>query len=238
MTGRAGVDWWQKNDRFCFSFVTCTGGFASMIDCWDDAVDPFESVAQSGKDDGRSAGLRDGYLEGLNLGTTKGWEMGLELGYYKDFADGIMEAMDRKQLSSDVVTGHQRRRTAERVERCRTLAGDISQMINDFPDPETLLKSNNCDGRLGGVDSSGEVVHSMAILDISSALEGIRIKFKLLCTLLKTKQSFELKSILNLDDRTSDETVESAEDGNRDEVKSESKLSLPIEGVTTLESDW
>jgi hypothetical protein len=214
-----------------------------MNDCWDDAVDPFESVAQSGKDEGRSAGLRDGYLEGLNLGITKGWEMGLELGYYKNFVDG----MDRIQLlSSNVVIGNQPRRKAERIERCRTLASDISQMINEFPDPETLLKSNsNCDDQqIDGVDSSSsEVVHSMAMLDISSSLERIRIKFKLLCTLLKTKQSFELKHVLNLGDRTLDEKViastqGSTEGDDREVVNSESKLSLPIDGVNSLESDW
>ena len=217
-----------------------------MNDCWDDAVDPFESVAQSGKDDGRSAGLRDGYLEGLNLGITKGWELGLELGYYKNFVDGIIEGMDRIQLlSSDVVIGHQPRRAADRIERCRTLASDISQMINDFPDPETLLKSNsNCDDQqIDGVDSSSDVVHTMAVLDISSSLERIRIKFKLLCTLLKTKQSFELKHVLNLGDRTLDEIVigfakESSEGDDREEVKSESKSSLPIDGVNSIESDW
>lgn len=217
-----------------------------MNDFWDDAVDPFEFVAQSGKDEGRSAGVRDGYLEGLTLGTTKGWEFGLELGYYKEFADGIIEAMNggviRRQLSSDIVTGQNRRRTAERLERCQTLASDISQMINDFPDPETLLKSNNCDDQLDGVDNSGEIIHLMAMLDISSSLERIRIKFKLLCTLLKTKQSFELQSVLNLGDGTVEKVIgvtqESAEDGNRENLKSVSKLNLPIEGVSSLESDW
>ena len=38
------------------------------------------------------------------------------------------------------------------------------------------------------------------MLDVTTAIERIRSKFKLLCVLLKTKQSFDLKSVLELGD--------------------------------------
>lgn len=137
---------------------------------WDDdllyrvAVDPFVDVARSGTREGRVAGLKRGYLDGLNIGTSKGWELGLELGYYNEFAreisDHVLKLERRRRTqrqydASSMISGEggQRQRqqkqpirTAHRTERCRTLADDISRMIDDFPDPDALLRS----GRGGG----------------------------------------------------------------------------------------
>jgi hypothetical protein len=244
---------------------------SSSSDRWDDdilyhvAVDPFERIASSGREEGRSAGLRDGYLAGLNIGTSKGWEVGLELGYYRDFARGILsEGIDEQRPSSSATTTLPAGQSAHRMERCRTLAGEVSRMIDEFPDPDSLLSrddrqwptteeeahharertgrrrraaaaaassgdgcsgdgcsSDGCsadgcseqksvDG--GAIDflDSDEAAMTMrstdqakaTMLDVSASLERIRAKFKLLCILLRTKQSFDLRRVLELGSRS------------------------------------
>ena len=226
---------------------------SSAVDhCWDDdllyrvAVDPFELIATSGRDEGRTAGLRDGYHEGLDIGTSKGWEIGLELGYYHSFARRISDGIRERRSSSSssrttMMPGQQQQRqqqrTAHRSERCRTLAGDISRMIDEFPDPDSLLSlddtrpgglarhaggkagrgrgtavaSSSSDGGLSARDGDAMIGSSdcdeaamstsgidtvATTLDVSASLERIRSKFKLLCILLRTEQSFDLRRVL------------------------------------------
>ena len=217
--------------------------------CWDDAllyrvaVDPFAQIATSGRDEGRTAGLRDGYLGGLDIGTSKGWEIGLELGYYHSFARGISDGIRERTMPARQQQ-RQQQRTAHRSERCRTLAGDISRMIDAFPDPDSLLSlddtrpglarhgvgragrahdtaaaaaasSSSSDGGLSARDGDAMIGSSSdcdeaamptsgidpvtaTMLDVSASLERIRSKFKLLCILLRTEQSFDLRRVLEL----------------------------------------
>jgi hypothetical protein len=235
---------------------------SSAVDhCWDDdllyrvAVDPFELIATSGRDEGRTAGLRDGYHEGLDIGTSKGWEIGLELGYYHSFARRISHGIRERRSSSSssrttMMPGQQQQRqqqrTAHRSERCRTLAGDISRMIDAFPDPDSLLSlddnrpglvrhavgragrahdtsssssssSSSSDGGLFARDGDAMIGSSSdcdeaamptsgidpvtaTMLDVSASLERIRSKFRLLCILLRTEQSFDLRRVLESGD--------------------------------------
>ena len=104
------------------------------------------------------------------------------------------------------------------------MAGDISRMIDEFPDPDSLLSRDDnlpglaryAGGMAGrghgtasssGIDSSDcdeaatstsgiDPVAAATMLDVSASLERIRSKFKLLCTLLKTEQSFDLRMVL------------------------------------------
>jgi len=224
---------------------------------WDDAllfevaIDPFQQIAISGKEEGRQAGLRDGYNEGVNIGRSKGWEIGLELGYIHDFSQGILDGYLKKksslggdegdggdqQQTSHTITKSQEsakqhinteHKKSHRLERCLTLARDLVEMINKFPDPDTLLSHNqaydsnnmkadkvsstekdcctstnnigttvddgcciNEDGNKADnkkmASTTKEDSKQMAMLDISTSLERIRAKFKLLCVLLKTK---------------------------------------------------
>ena len=293
---------------------------------WDDAllfevaIDPFQQIAISGKEEGRQAGLCDGYNEGVNIGRSKGWEIGLELGYIHDFSQGILDGYlkkksccsgggdegDQVQTSSQESTPqHQPQHTTEhrtrshRLERCLTLARDLIDMIDKFPDPDTLLSQNqvydsmksdiveaeevsptkkDCctkitDGQCTTADDSccrkeedsnddkqmqaapREDSKQMAMLDISTSLERIRAKFKLLCVLLKTKQSFDLKTVLDLGDDISSKKRMNADQkksstpsiniNNKGEDKGDTKIesessknNMPIQDVTALESDW
>jgi hypothetical protein len=219
---------------------------------WDDAllyrvaVDPLEQIATSGRDEGRTAGLRDGYLGGLDIGTSKGWEIGLELGYYHSFARGISDGI-RERMMPVQQQQRQQQRTAHRSERCRTLAGDISRMIDAFPNPDSLLSlddnrpglarhavgrvgrahdtaaaaasssSSSSDGGLSARDGDAMIGSSSdcdeaampasgidpvtaTMLDVSASLERIRSKFRLLCILLRTEQSFDLRRVLESGD--------------------------------------
>lgn len=265
---------------------------------WDDAllfevaIDPFQQIAISGREEGKAAGLHDGYNEGMNIGRTKGWEIGLELGYIHEFAKDILDGYNAEEIISggngaggeqrqiqdalnDVsqeiqIQHHQPHHTAHRtishrLDRCLTLARDLVDMISKFPDPDTLLSqknygdrlvhdvlesssmskestekkvpslspkeecSNNDNGRcteetntncsnITPHDKHPEVANikeaaaarttaidtntnQKAMLDISTSLERIRAKFKLLCVLLKTKQSYDLKTVLELGDK-------------------------------------
>ena len=240
----------------------------AMSSDWDDAllfevaVDPFQKIATSGREEGRIAGLRDGYLEGMNIGRSKGWEIGLELGYINNFARGILDGYKKKsspdckheqQLSSNTVTLQSiqqtppklEQRTSHRLERCLTLAQDLVDLIDKFPEPDLLLSQNEvddtadtcdvdksmnkesnvkacCNNTNSGCSSKAHNMHSQSdekdnkarnhkkpnpdpnqqppMLDVTTAIERIQSKFKLLCVLLKTKQSFDLKSILELGD--------------------------------------
>lgn len=280
---------------------------------WDDnllfevAIDPFQQIAISGKEEGRQAGLRDGYNEGTNIGRSKGWEIGLELGYIHDFSQGILDGYLQKKSScsgggddegdqlqtslQESAKQHQPQHTTEhktrshRLERCLTLARDLVDMINKFPDPDTLLSQNQefsidkseeqssdkkdcCTHKADGqctsaddtcckneVDNKGdnenipampeESSKQSAMLDISTSLERIRAKFKLLCVLLKTKQSFDLKSILDLGDDISPKKKMSNKQKKRSSTpnkyvkdEDEDKSNLPIGDTSALESDW
>jgi hypothetical protein len=296
---------------------------------WDDAllfevaIDPFQQIAISGKEEGREAGLRDGYNEGINIGRSKGWEIGLELGYIHDFSQGILDGYLKKKTSAGDDGGDgvgklqlshattkpspesakqqsntEQKTRSHRLERCLTLARDLVGMINKFPDPVTLLSQNQaydsmkssvnkseeqspdkkdcctnkidrkcttaddtcCKNEVGNKDDNENIPATpqedskqLAMLDISTSLERIRAKFKLLCVLLKTKQSFDLKSILDLGDDISVKERMNADqkkssNPNKLYVKDEDNLkghsdsgsisNLPIGDTTALESDW
>ena len=289
---------------------------------WDDAllfevaIDPFQQIAISGKEEGRQAGLRDGYNEGINIGRSKGWEIGLELGYMHDFSQGILDGYLKKsscsgdsddgvdpshtktklQESAKQQTQHttEHKTRSHRLERCLTLARDLVDMINKFPDPDILLSqdqaydsmkstiendevsptendccTNNTDGQstddscynineVGNKDDNVKILATpkedskqMAMLDISTSLERIRAKFKLLCVLLKTKQSFDLKTVLDLGDDDLSKEKSSTPNINivnkSEDIKGNTRLesgsnkdisNLPIRDTTALESDW
>jgi len=285
---------------------------------WDDAllfevaIDPFQQIAISGKEEGRNAGLRDGYNEGINIGRSKGWEIGLELGYMHDFSQGILDGYLKKksscsgggdegdqlqsshtttksQESAKKQTNTEHKTGSHRLERCLTLARDLVDMINKFPDPDTLLSQNsmkntikaeevsstekdcctnktvgectsaddscckNEDGNKGDNENIPETPKEdskqLAMLDISTSLERIRAKFKLLCVLLKTKQSFDLKTVLDLGDDISakESTTSNINIVNKSkDIKGNTHLesgskdisNLPIRDTTALESDW
>lgn len=297
---------------------------------WDDAllfevaVDPFQKIATSAREEGRTAGLRNGYLEGVNIGRSKGWEIGLELGYFHDFAQGILDECTKNlihdQQQKSEKPHNPEHRASHRFERCMTLSRDLVQMINGFPDPDLLLSQNEGDREVStanestkndnlGAASDGDCCNNddnhcseksshnsccksnsnvestdcqatdegntpgtlnfrndkelmgsnpAAMLDISSSIERIRAKFKLLCVLLKTKQPFDLKKVLELgdgsgvDNRGQGDMTENEQSidgslkntGQRARTRETNPGSLGIESASgkqdpnTLQSEW
>ena len=137
-------------------------------------------------------------------------------------SDGRENMQQSTQKSSSSI------RMNSRLDRCTTLARDIVTLIQDFPPPEQLLypqEDDNNDGDIVADESHQQLdpttnAKASAALDISTSIQRIRAKFKLLCVLLKTSQSFDLKQILELkrnDDKNDNDGVV-AHDGN---VKSE-----------------
>lgn len=133
-------------------------------------------------------------------------------------SDGRENMQQSTQKSSSSI------RMNSRLDRCTTLARDIVTLIQDFPPPEQLLypqEDDNNDGDIVADESHQQLdpttnAKASAALDISTSIQRIRAKFKLLCVLLKTSQSFDLKRILELkrnDDKNGIDGVV-AHDGN------------------------
>jgi len=235
---------------------------------WDDdlffseCVDPFAKVALAAREDGRAAGLRDGYLDGLILGRTKGWEIGLELGYVGAFAEGILRGYERAVSSGGDGTGRGgRQRTSHRTERCLTLARELVKLVEEFPEPEELLggsednrgdhrrssdtaedwvkspASDDAAGRSSGASdtpSSPPASDTAASdqFDVTDHLQRIRSKFKLFCVLLKTDRPYDLKSVLERGGRDEKKGVGERQDGPEEAARRK----VPIAEAT--ESDW
>ena len=81
-------------------------------------------------------------------------------------------------------------------------------------------------------------------LDISSPLERIRARFKLLCTLLKTKQSFDLKNVLEVGNKITAAIKDNPDGVDQISEQIESRRSEIICSTSSagdtsvLDSDW
>jgi hypothetical protein len=168
-------------------------------------IDPFHEISQSSKQAGRVAGRTASFRDGQQIGRTKGWEVGLELGYMLSFCSEILIGLKRHQqqqhqhdtndASNDDDVGNNSdtlqkssNRSQSRLDRCITLARDVVTLINEFPSPQYLLHNQHDVADKQQIDS----------LDISTSIQRIRVKFKLLSVLIKTGQSFDLRRILEL----------------------------------------
>jgi hypothetical protein len=200
---------------------------------FDDAIDPFEKIAISERTKGQDAGRRAGYLEGRDIGRCKGWEIGLELGYIHSFSSNLLDVKQRRLQNVDYDVSNNEEndenstsyRSNQRLDRCLIVAQELIDMINLFPDPDTLLEQNRkfSDGidaiskasdhtllttranvELNDSESASLKTGNQneSLTDISSSLQRIRAKFKLLLVLLRTNRSFDLKRILNAADNT------------------------------------
>ena len=66
--------------------------------------------------------------------------------------------------------------------------------------PHMHSQSEEKDNKARNHEKSNPYPKQQPMLDVTTAIERIRSKLKLLCVLLKTKQSFDLKSVLELGD--------------------------------------
>ena len=121
---------------------------------FDDIIDPFEQIASSEREKGRQAGRASGYVEGRDIGLSKGWEIGLELGYIYGLAskliDGFLNYQQQDQQSNAPLDADEEEHSItssgrcnnQRLDRCLTIARELMDMIDAFPDPDELLKQS------------------------------------------------------------------------------------------------
>lgn len=175
---------------------------------FDDIIDPFQQIARSERAHGQEAGRRAGYVDGRHIGRTKGWEIGLELGYIHSFASNFIDGCRKREQdmkeqadSSREESSTSADRSNHRLDRCLTVSRELIVMVNSFPDPDELLaqKPEEIDAiKVSGRDDS-EITPDTSRVDVTSSLQRIRAKFKLLLVLLRTKTPLDLKRLLNRD---------------------------------------
>jgi hypothetical protein len=169
-----------------------------------DNIDPINKVTQISKQAGRIAGQKASYEEGHNIGIMKGWEIGLELGFMFRFCSDILIGLKlcflQKQQTKNEETNLSGTRatsaSSSRLDRCVALANDVVKLINEFPSPQHLLLSNINSNNINDTTSQQQQQLRQQQLDVSTSLQRIRAKFKLLNALLKTKQSFDIQRVL------------------------------------------
>ena len=136
-------------------------------------------------------------------------------------------------------------RINSRLDRCTTLARDIVTLIHDFPPPQHLLHNqDDDDGDVATENNNNQQQGDPTALDISTSIQRIRAKFKLLSVLLKTGQSFDIKRILELkgdsDGGNHDDDGVDAEELQKDDdvvVRSRNRNS-DIEHTSNGGGDW
>jgi len=132
-------------------------------------------------------------------------------------------------------------RINSRLDRCTTLARDIVTLIHDFPPPQHLL--HNQDGDVA-TENNNQQQGDPTALDISTSIQRIRAKFKLLSVLLKTGQSFDIKRILELkgesdEGNNDDDGVDAGELQKDDDVVVRSRNhNSDIEHTSNGGGDW
>lgn len=206
---------------------------------FDDVIDPFQQMSVSERTNGQLAGRRAGYLEGRDIGRSKGWEIGLELGYIKSFASNLLDGYHQSVKRENSTTDN---RSDQRLDRCIVILKELIEMINSFPDPDILLEQNRIIGNdMNSVEANAsapadpdyvdvETVHNGSkslpvdapVTDVTSSLQRIRAKFKLLSVLLRTNRPFDLKRLLNV--RDDDTTKEDKHQDNKSSLKQQHTL--------------
>ena len=166
------------------------------IDFEDLCLDPYEPHRERGREEGRLSGLKTGFQDGKSLGLMKAIEIGVELGYMRGVAvamggaivSGLLEAQDRCDLD-----------VGKRMKKIRKSLNDLVVAVDEFPSSDELFGLRfsgdaSDDGFTGlPVKSQSPPIKKKenpdnARVDISSKLQRIRAKFKLLIVQLKLPQ--------------------------------------------------
>jgi hypothetical protein len=214
--------------------------FSTAVDwdnsLFDDVIDPFQQIAISERAQGQEAGRRAGYLDGRDIGRTKGWEIGLELGYIHAFANNFIDGCRKREQNTkeQTDTNQEERSTSadrgnHRLDRCLTVSRELIDLVNCFPDPDELLAQRTDIAEIDAIELSGrddsKIAPDTSRVDVTSSLQRIRAKFKLLLVLLRTRTPLDLKRLLNRNHSVEDEKHATDTEGKESTV-------LP------KESDW
>lgn len=214
--------------------------FSTAVDwdnsLFDDVIDPFQQIAISERAQGQEAGRRAGYLDGRDIGRTKGWEIGLELGYIHAFANNFIDGCRKREQNTKEQTDtnqEERSKSADRgnhrLDRCLTVSRELIDLVNCFPDPDELLAQRTDIAEIDAIELSGrddsKIAPDTSRVDVTSSLQRIRAKFKLLLVLLRTRTPLDLKRLLNRNHSVEDEKHATDTEGKESTV-------LP------KESDW
>lgn len=214
--------------------------FSTAVDwdnsLFDDVIDPFQQIAISERAQGQEAGRRAGYLDGRDIGRTKGWEIGLELGYIHAFSNNFIDGCRKREQNTkeQTDTNQEERSTSadrgnHRLDRCLTVSRELIDLVNCFPDPDELLAQRTDIAEIDAIELSGrddsKIAPDTSRVDVTSSLQRIRAKFKLLLVLLRTRTPLDLKRLLNRNHSVEDEKHATDTEGKESTV-------LP------KESDW
>ncbi|KAL3781642.1 hypothetical protein ACHAWO_001918 [Cyclotella atomus] len=214
--------------------------FSTAVDwdnsLFDDVIDPFQQIAISERAQGQEAGRRAGYLDGRDIGRTKGWEIGLELGYIHAFANNFIDGCRKREQNTkeQTDTNQEERSTSadrgnHRLDRCLTVSRELIDLVNCFPDPDELLAQRTDIAEIDAIELSGrddsKIAPDTSRVDVTSSLQRIRAKFKLLLVLLRTRTPLDLKRLLNRNHSVEDEK-------HATDTKGKESTVLP------KESDW
>lgn len=213
-----------SNDAITPSIDTYSTAVHWNDSLFDDVIDPFQQIAISERGDGQEAGRRAGYLEGRDIGRSKGWEIGLELGYIHSFASNLLAGHNqREQIKYASTPGD---RSNQRLDRCMTISKELIDLVNSFPNPDELLAQNaNITNNIDAIKASEDDAtndsaadQDASLTDVTSSLQRIRAKFKLLLVLMRTNTPLDLKRLLNANDR------DSKTDKSNDDVSQQATL--------------
>ena len=194
---------------------------------WNDlCVNPQKEALDSGRAEGRQAGLKAGFRDGRSIGILKGVEYGMEVGFIR----GALQVVWKSLSTSNDDQNQNALEDSSQMERIQKTAALLSEMLHRFPSPDQIFQQSqhpdtnfddNGGGELDPHNDSEENLGAHAT-DLVPQMQAIRSKFKLLCVQMRWS-NFSLKSIM--DTAKQDESRTAGENGDP-------------EGIIVQETDW
>ena len=244
----------------------------SSLSLLDPSHEISQSSKEAGRIAGRTKSFNEGRSIGRTKGWEVGLELGYMSNFCSEILNGLKQQQQQQQVmqhqqidqSSNIDDGDDDggnkiesnimqqpaqqksscNRINSRLDRCTTLARDIVTLIHDFPPPQHLLHNQDDDDGDVATENNNQQQGDPTALDISTSIQRIRAKFKLLSVLLKTGQSFDIKRILELkgesDEGNHDDDGVDAEELQKDDdvvVRSRNHNS-DIEHTSNGGGDW
>ena len=198
-------------------------------------LDPYQSNFDSGRREGTAAGLKAGYDEGRKLGHQKGLEVGIELGYMRGVAKTLQDEMLPTMKCGEEESSDAQRR----VKKIEKSFNELISAIDQFPSPDEIFHSAN--SRLDEDTTSNdeaerqfhddsEVTYNKektGAVDITSEMQRIRAKFKLLTVQLKIQELSLTKVMEEAAATAASKSSSAEEDYTKEEVSALGNRTVP-----------
>eukprot|EP00804_Cyclotella_cryptica_P004205 CCRYP_014574-RA/>CCRYP_014574-RA protein AED:0.38 eAED:0.38 QI:0/-1/0/1/-1/1/1/0/268 len=217
--------------------------------------------------EGENIGRSKAWEIGLELGYIHSFARHLLDMHQKRLVENEMKQPARGIESSKTIRNtEQDDRFSKRLNRCLTICQELITRTNQFPDPDSLLdryentadniesnkkkyddsstedfSGHSYEGKIGLGDhkSTSEAgVNAGDAEDVTSALQRIRAKFKLLLVLLSTNRSFDLKRLLNTKERCNQPQPGNRAISEGSEKMNKSPASVEYQSDLERNSNW